>query len=73
LYSYPNIIRHINSRRMRCVGHVVHMREDRTVCKVLVGKPEGKRPIIRARHRWGIRIDHRDMGWGDGVDSVGSG
>jgi hypothetical protein len=51
------------------------MGEERKVHKVLVGKPEGKRPLGRPRRRWedGIRMDLREMGWGCGVDSVGSG
>jgi hypothetical protein len=42
------------------------MGEGRNVCRVLVGKPEGKRPLERARHRWeiGIKIDLREIGWG---------
>jgi hypothetical protein len=43
LYSYPNIIREIKSRRMRWVGHVACMEEERKVYKVLAGKPKGKR------------------------------
>jgi hypothetical protein len=52
LYSSPNIIRQINSRRMRWSGHVARMGEERKVYKVLVGKPEGKRPLGRPRHTW---------------------
>jgi hypothetical protein len=52
LYSSLNIIRQIKSRRMRWAGHVTCMEEDRNVYKVLVGKPEGKRPLGRPRHRW---------------------
>ena len=51
LYSSPNIVRVIKSRRMRWVGHVTRMEEGRGVHKVLVGKPEGKRPLGRPRHR----------------------
>jgi hypothetical protein len=47
LYSYPDIIRQVKSRRMRWAGHVALMGEDRKVYKVLVGKPEGKRPLGR--------------------------
>jgi hypothetical protein len=42
LYSIPNIVQVVNSRRMRCAGHVARMREDRGVHRVLVGNPEGK-------------------------------
>jgi hypothetical protein len=42
----------IKSRRMKWVGHVVHVGERRGICRVLVGKPEGKRPLGRPRHRW---------------------
>ena len=45
LYSSPDIVRVIKSRRMRWVGHVVHMGEERGVYRVLVGKPKGKRPL----------------------------
>jgi hypothetical protein len=50
------------------------MGEERKVYKVLVGKPEGKIPLRRLRHRWedGIRMDLGEIGWGGGVDSVGS-
>jgi hypothetical protein len=51
LYSSPNIIRQIKSRRMRWTGHVERMGEKRNVCKVLIGKPEGKRPLGRPRRR----------------------
>jgi hypothetical protein len=63
LYSSPNIIRQIKSRRMRWAGHVACMREQRNVYKVFVGKPEGKRPLERPRHRWedGIRMDLRGL------------
>jgi hypothetical protein len=59
LYSSSNIIRQIKSRRMRWVGHVARMGEERKVYGVLVGKPEGKRPLGRQKHRWegGIRMD----------------
>jgi hypothetical protein len=54
LYSSPNIVRVIKSRRMRWAGHVAHMGEGRGVYRVLVGCPEGKRPLGRPRCRWGI-------------------
>jgi hypothetical protein len=61
LYSYPDIITQIKSRRMRCAGHVARMGEKRKVYKVLVRKPEGKRPLGRPRFRWDnwIRMDIR--------------
>jgi hypothetical protein len=59
------------SRRMRWAGHVARMGEERKVSKVLVGKPEGKRPLGRPRRRWedGIRMDLREIGLG-GVDWI---
>jgi len=52
LYSSLNIVRVIKSRRMRWAGHVARMGEKRRVYRVLVGKPEGKRPLGRPRRRW---------------------
>jgi hypothetical protein len=52
LYSSPDIIRQIKSRRMRLVDHVARTGEGRNVYRVLVGKPEGKRPLGRPRSRW---------------------
>jgi hypothetical protein len=65
LYSSPDIIRRIKSRRMRWAGHVARMGEERKVYKVLMGKPEGKRPLGKPRRRWedGIRMDLRETGW----------
>jgi hypothetical protein len=65
LYSSPNIIRMIKSRRMRRAGHVARMGEKRNAYRILVGKPEGRRPLGRPRSRWGdnIKIDLREMGW----------
>jgi hypothetical protein len=51
-YSLPNIIRQIKSRRMRRAGHVARMGEERKLYRVLVGKPEGKRPLGRPRRGW---------------------
>jgi transcription termination factor 2 len=64
LYALPNIVRVIKSRRMRWAGHVARMGEDRGVYRVLVGKPEGKRPLGRPRRRWkdNIKIDLREVG-----------
>jgi hypothetical protein len=51
LYSFPNIIRQMKSKRMRWARHVTRMGEERKMYKVLVGKPEGKRRLGRPRHR----------------------
>jgi hypothetical protein len=56
LYSSPTIVWVIKSRRMRLVGHVVCMEEGKVVYRVLVGKPEGKSPLGRPRHRWEYNI-----------------
>jgi hypothetical protein len=62
LYSSPNIVRVIKSRRMRWVGNVARMGERRCVYRVLVGKPEEKRPLGRPRRRWedNIELDLRE-------------
>jgi hypothetical protein len=76
LYSSPDIIRQIKSRRMRWAGHVARMGEGRNVYRVLVGKLEGKSPLRRPRRRWvdGIKMDLKEIGWVVcGVDSPGSG
>ena len=52
LYSSPNIVQVIKSRRVRWVGRLARMGESRGVCRVLVGKPERKRPLGRRRRRW---------------------
>jgi hypothetical protein len=72
LYSSLSIIRIIKSRRMRRAGNVARMREKRTAYMLLVGKPEGRRPLGRPRHRWvdNIRMDLGEVGWGD-VDWIG--
>jgi hypothetical protein len=59
LYSSPSIIRIIKSRRMRWAGHVERMGEKRNVYRLLVGRPEGKRPLGRSRLRWidNIKMD----------------
>jgi len=66
LYSSPNIVRVIKSRRMRWAGNVARMGEERGVYRVLLGKPEGKRPLGRPRRRWvdNIRMDLQDVGCG---------
>ena len=63
LYSLPNIVRVVKSRRMRWAGHVAGMGEDRGVHRVLVGKPGGKRPLGRPRRRWeDIKMDLQEVG-----------
>ena len=66
LYSSPNIVRVIKSRRMRWVGHVARMAEEMGLYRFLVGKPEGKRPLGRPRRRWvdNIRMDLQEVGCG---------
>jgi len=56
LYSLPNIVGVVKSRRMRWAGHVARMVEGRGMHRVLVGKPEGKRPLGRPRRRWEVNI-----------------
>ena len=64
IYSSPKIVRLIKSRKMRWAGHVAHMGERRGVYKVLVRKPEGKRPFGRPRRRWEdyIKMDLQELG-----------
>ena len=64
LYSSPNIVRVVKSRRMRWAGHRARMRDERGVHRVLVGKPEGKRPLGRPRRRWedNIKKDLKEVG-----------
>jgi hypothetical protein len=66
LYSSPNIIRVIKSRRMRWAGHVARMGEKTVANRILVGKPEGRRPLGRPRRRWedNIKMDLQAVGWG---------
>jgi len=66
LYSLPNIVQVVKSRRMRRAGHVARMGEGRGVHRVLVGKPEGKRPLGRPKHRWedNIKMDLWEVGGG---------
>jgi len=66
LYSSPNIVRVMKSRRMRWAGHVVRMGEERGVYRVLVGKVEGRRPLGRPRRGWvdNIKMDPQEVGCG---------
>jgi hypothetical protein len=71
VYSSPNIMWVIKSRRLRWAGHVARMGERRGAYRALVGKPEGRRPLGRPRHGWedNIKMDFREVGWG-GVDWI---
>jgi hypothetical protein len=73
LYLSQHIIRQIKSRKIRWAGHVARMGEGRNLYRV--GKPEGKGPFGRPKRRWNgeIKMDIREIGWGCGVDSPGSG
>jgi hypothetical protein len=64
LYSSLNIVRVIKSRKMMWAGHVAHVVERRGIYRVLVGRPEGKGPLGRPRHRWedNIELDSREIG-----------
>jgi len=79
LYSSPNSVRAIKSRRIRWAGHIARMGERRGVYRILVWKPEGKRPLGRPRHRWedDIKMDLQEMGcgvWtGSSWPSIGTG
>jgi hypothetical protein len=66
LYLSPNIIRVIKSRRMRWAGHLARTREERGAYRILVRRPEGRRPLGRPRRRWedNIKTDLREVGWG---------
>jgi hypothetical protein len=67
-YSSPNIIRVIKSIRMGWAGHVARMGEGRSAYRVLMGRPEGRRPLGRPRRRWedNIKMDLQEVGW-DGM------
>ena len=71
LYSSPNIVRVIKWRKMRWVGHVARVGKGRGMYRVMVGKPEGKRPLGRPRHRWedNIKMDLQKVGCG-GMDWI---
>jgi hypothetical protein len=67
LYSSPSIIRVIKARRVRWAGYVARMGEVRGAYNILVGRPEGRRPLGRPRSRWedNIKMDLREIGFGD--------
>jgi hypothetical protein len=67
LHSSPSIVRVIKARRMSWVGHVARMGEVRSSYNILVGRPEGRRPLGRPRRRWedNIKMDLGEMGFGD--------
>jgi hypothetical protein len=71
MYSSPSIIRMTKSGRMRWAGHVTRMGEKRNAYRILVGKPEGKRPLGRPRRRLvdNIKMDLGEIGW-DGKDWI---
>jgi hypothetical protein len=76
LYSSPNIVMVIKSRKTKWAGYVAHMGEGRGVYRVLVGRPESKTPLGRPRRRWGdnIKMDLWEIGLdGTNLDSAGSG
>ena len=66
LFSLPNTVRVIKSRRMRWAGHVARMDEEKGVYRVLVGQPEGRRTLGRPGRRWvdNIRMDLQEVGCG---------
>jgi hypothetical protein len=72
LCSSPSIIIIMKSRRMRWADHVARMGEKRNAYRLLVGNPEGKKPLGRPRRKWvdNIRMDLGEVGWGD-VDWIG--
>ncbi|KAJ4443967.1 hypothetical protein ANN_05756 [Periplaneta americana] len=67
VFAGPTILLNIKSRRLRWAGHVARMGESRNAYEVLVGRPEGKRPLGRPRHKWedNIKIDLREVGYDD--------
>jgi hypothetical protein len=71
LYSSPSIIRMIKSRRMRRAEHVARIGDRRNAYRILVGKPEGRRPLGKPRHRWvdNIKMDLKEIGW-NGIDWI---
>ena len=72
LYSSPKIVWVMKLRRVRWTGHVAIIGERRCVYRVLVGKPEGKRPLGRPRHRLEdtVKMDSQELGWGAWTGSI---
>jgi hypothetical protein len=72
LYSSPNIIWVIKSRRLRWAGNIASMRERKVTYRVLVGEPQGRRPLGRLRRRWedNIKIDFREVRLGERIGSI---
>jgi hypothetical protein len=70
LYSSPNIVRVIKSRRMRWARHVARMGEKRGAYRIVMGGPEGRRPLGKPRRRWedNIKTDLQEVGWGHELD-----
>jgi hypothetical protein len=71
LYSSSTIIRVIKLRKMRWARHVARMGEGRGAYRILVGRPEGRRPLGRSRRRWedNVKMDLQEVGWG-GMDWI---
>jgi hypothetical protein len=67
LFSLSSIIRMIKSRRLRWAGHVRQMGMERNAYRIVMQKPEGRRPLGRPRHRWvdSIKLDLTKIGWGN--------
>ena len=70
MYCSPNIVRVIKSRKVKWAGHVARMGDRKVEHSVLVGKPEGKRPLGRPRsgREYNIKMDFQDVVWGHGMD-----
>jgi hypothetical protein len=75
LYCSPTIVQVMKSRRMRWVAHVAHMGEGRGAYRGLVENPEGKRPMVRPRHRWedNINMDLQEVGVWTGLSWLRTG
>jgi hypothetical protein len=70
LYLSPNVVRAIKSRRMKWTGHVARMVEKRGAYRILVGRPEGRRPLRRPRRRWEDNIIWIFKQWNGGMDWI---